>query len=138
MRRLAALLSVVLLTACANEMDQSTRPASVVGTYALRAYGGRTLPTVVSQDSLGTTEVLSGELVIGADHTWAETRVYRYTDAGSSQTVSLGTSGSWVYTRDAASMEFNDKIYGYPFTGTVAGGSVTLNLNDGSTAIYSQ
>jgi hypothetical protein len=138
MRRLAALLAVVFLTACANEMDQSTRPASVVGTYELRAYGGRSLPTIVSQDSVSTTEVLSGELVIAADHTWAETRVYRYTDAGSSQTVSLGPSGSWVYTRDAASMEFNDKVYDYPFTGTVAGGSVTLHLNDGSTAIYSQ
>ena len=138
MRRLAALLAVVFLTACANETDQSTRPASVVGTYELLAYGGRSLPTIVSQDSVSTTEVLSGELVIAADHTWAETRVYRYTDAGGVQTVSLGTSGSWVYTRDAASMQFNDKVYGYPFTGTAAGGSVTLNLNDGSTVIYVQ
>ena len=34
-------------------------------------------------------------------------------------------------------MEFNDKVLGYQFTGTAAGGSLTLNLNDGSTAIYS-
>jgi hypothetical protein len=34
-------------------------------------------------------------------------------------------------------MEFNDKVLGYQFTATAAGGSLTLNLNDGSTAIYS-
>jgi len=28
-------------------------------------------------------------------------------------------------------------VYGYQFTGTAAGGSVTLNLNDGNTVIYS-
>ncbi|HTK47397.1 MAG TPA: hypothetical protein VL328_05370 [Gemmatimonadaceae bacterium] len=138
MRRLAALLAVVFLTACANEMDQSTRPSSVVGTYELRAYGGRSLPALVSQDSVSTTEVLSGELVIAADQTWAETRVYRYTDAGGSQTVSLGSSGSWVFVRDDASMQFNDKVYDYQFTGTAAGGSVTLHLNDGNTVIYAQ
>ena len=34
-------------------------------------------------------------------------------------------------------MQFNDKVRGYQFTGTAAGGSVTLNLNDGATVIYS-
>jgi hypothetical protein len=119
-------------------MDQSTRPASVVGTYELRAYGGRSLPAPVSQDSVSTTEVLSGELVIGGDQTWTETRVYRYTDAGGSQTVALGSSGSWVFVRDDASMQFNDKVYDYQFTGTAAGGSVTLHMNDGNTVIYAQ
>jgi hypothetical protein len=138
MRRVAALLFTVILAACTNEIDQSTRPSTVVGTYSLVAYGGRSLPAVVSQDAVSTTEVVSGELVIAADQTWAETRVYRYTDAGSTQTVSLGTEGSWTYDRDAASMQFNDKVYGYQFRGTVAGGSVTLSLNDGNSAIYQQ
>jgi hypothetical protein len=75
--------------------------------------------------------------VIGADRSWTESRVYRYTLGGSSQQITFGSNGSWALTRDGAFMEFNDKVLGYQFTGTAAGGSLTLNLNDGSTAIYS-
>jgi len=38
---------------------------------------------------------------------------------------------------EGAFMQFNDKVRGYQFTGMAAGGSVTLNLNDGATVIYS-
>ncbi|HKH94243.1 MAG TPA: hypothetical protein VKA54_20730 [Gemmatimonadaceae bacterium] len=138
MRRLAALLAAVILTACSNEIDQSTRPASVVGSYELKAYGGRGLPVQVSSDVNGTMEILSGELVIGSDRSWAESRVYRYTESGVVQQVSFGSAGSWVFLRDGADMQFNDKVLGYQFTGTAAGGSVTLNLNDGNTVIYSR
>jgi hypothetical protein len=138
MRRLAALLAVVLLTACTNEIDQSTRPSSVVGTYQLRTYGGRSLPAVVSSDQAGVTEVVSGELVIGADQTWTETRIIRFTQGTTSQALTFGTSGSWVFLRDYAYMQFNDKVYAYQFTGTAAGGSVTLNLNDGNAVVYSR
>ena len=138
MRRLAALLAVVLLSACTNEIDQSTRPSSVVGTYQLRTYGGRSLPAVVSSDQIGVTEVVSGELVIGADQTWTETRIIRFTQGTTSQSLTFGTSGSWVFLRDYAYMQFNDKVYAYQFTGTAAGGSVTLNLNDGNAVVYSR
>src|SRR5215212_5831756 len=50
MRRFAALLAAVILTACTNEIDQSTRPTAVVGSYQLRTYGGRSLPAQVSTD----------------------------------------------------------------------------------------
>jgi len=138
MRRLAALLAAVILTACSTEIDQSTRPASVVGSYQLKAYGGRGLPVQVSSDVNGTMEILSGELVIGSDKSWTESRVYRYTESGVVQQVSFGSAGSWVFLREGADMQFNDKVLGYQFTGTAAGGSVTLNLNDGNTVIYSR
>jgi hypothetical protein len=136
MRRIAALLVAVLVTACTTELDTSTRPAEVVGTYQLRSYGGRGLPTQTSADEEGTTELLSGELVIGSDKSWTETRTYRYTQTGGVQQISFGSAGSWVYLGDGADMKFNDKVLGYQFTGTAAGGSVTLNLNDGYTLIY--
>ena len=136
MRRFAALLVAVLVTACTTELDTSTRPTEVVGTYQLRSYGGRPLPTQTSADEDGTTELLSGELVIGSDKSWTETRTYRYTQTGGVQQISFGSAGSWVYLRDGADMQFNDKVLGYQFTGTAAGGSVTLNLNDGYTLIY--
>ena len=137
MRRFAAVLAVVFLSACTNEIDQSTRPSSVVGTYQLRTYGGRSLPAVVSSDAGGVTEIMSGELVINANQTWTETRVLRYTQGTTSQSVAFGSNGSWVFLSDFAYMQFNDKVYDYQFTGTAAGGSLTLNLNDGNAVVYS-
>jgi hypothetical protein len=136
MRRFAALLAAVLVAACTNEIDTSTRPEAIVGTYQLSTYGGQKLPTVVSSDQSGTMELLSGELVIDADKSWTESRVYRVTDGGSSQQIVFGSGGSWTLLGEGAFMQFNDKVRGYQFTGTAAGGSVTLNLNDGATVIY--
>jgi hypothetical protein len=139
MRRLAALLAAVIVTAaCTNEIDQSTRPTSVVGSYQLKAYGGRIPPVQITTEAAGTMEVLSGELVIGADKSWTESRVYRYTENGVTQQMAFGSAGSWTFLRDSASMQFNDKQFGYQFSGVAAGGSVTLSLNDGYTAIYSR
>ena len=138
MRRFTALLVAVLVAACTPEVDTSTRPGEVVGTYQLRSYGGRPLPTQTSADDEGTTELLGGELVIASDKSWSETRTYRYTQSGGVQQISFGWAGSWVYLRDGADMQFNDKVRNYQFTGTAAGGSVTLNLNDGYTLIYSR
>lgn len=136
MRRFAAFLSVLLVTACTNEIDTSTRPEAIVGTYQLRSYGGQPLPTLVPTDQNGSMELLSGELVIQANKSWTESRVYRVTDGGVSQQIVFGSNGSWTLI-EGAFMQFNDKVLGYQFTGTAAGGSVTLSLNDGATVIYS-
>lgn len=137
MRRFVAVLTLVLLAACDTQIDQSTSPSAVVGTYQLRTYGGRSLPTVVSTDGGGVTEVVSGELVIGSDNSWSETRTYRLTASGSTQTASFVYSGSWTYERDQASMMFNMPALQAQFTGVAAGGSVTLSMSDGSTVVYS-
>ena len=137
MRRFVALLTVVLLVACNTEIDQSTSPSSIVGTYQLRSYGGRLLPTVVSTDGGGITEVLSGELVIGSDNRWSETRTYRMTTPDTTQTASFVYRGSWTYDRSQASMQFNLPDFQSQFTGIAAGGSVTLSMSDGSTVVYS-
>lgn len=136
MRRFAALLAVVLVAACSNEIDTSTRPEEIVGSYGLLTYGGSKLPTVLSSDANGSMELRSGVLVIGADKSWSETRVYRVTDAGGVQDITFGSSGSWALLGEGAFMQFNDKVRGSQFTGMAAGGSVTLNLNDGATVIY--
>ncbi len=137
MRRYVALLTLVLLAACNTEIDGSTSPSSVVGTYELRTYGGRSLPTVVSSDAGGVTEVVSGELVIGSDNSWSETRTYRLTESGTTSTASFFNEGSWTYVRDQASMQFNLPALQSQFTGIAAGGTVTLSMSDGSTVVYS-
>jgi hypothetical protein len=136
MRRFVALLTVVLLTACNNEIDVSTRPSSVVGTYQLQSYGGRSLPTVVSTDAGGVTEVTGGKLEINGDNTWSEIRDYRMTSSGTTQTASFVYSGSWTYERDQASMLFHLPSLQAQFTGIAAGGSVTLSLSDGTRVVY--
>jgi hypothetical protein len=135
MRRFAALLAVLLVAACTNEIDTSIRPGAVVGSYSMRSYGGETLPTTITDDQGNTMELVSGELVISPDRSWSESRVYQITDGGVAQQITFGTNGSWALV-DGAAMQFNDKVRGYQFTGTAAGGSVTLSLNDGATAIY--
>ena len=137
MRRFAALLAVVFVAACSSEIDTSTRPEAIVGTYQLRSYGGQKLPVLVSTDETAPMELLSGELVIEANKSWTESRVYRVTDGGVAQQIAFGSSGSWALLGEGAFMQFNDKVRGYQFTGMAAGGSVTLNLNDGATVIYS-
>jgi hypothetical protein len=138
MRRYAALLAVVFLAACGTEIDQSTRPSTVAGTYSLRKYAGRPLPAFVSSDSSGVLEIVGGTLVIGADQSWSETQDYRLTKGARVQDASFGSSGSWVFLRDYALMTFNDKVYNYQFSGTVAGGSVTLDLDNGNALLYSR
>jgi len=138
MRRFAALLAVVFLAACGTEIEQSTRPSSVAGTYSLRTYAGRSLPAVVSTDTSGVLEIVGGTLVIGSDQTWSETQDYRLTKGARVQTASFGSSGSWVFLRDFAFMSFNDKVYNYQFSGTVAGGSVTLDLENGNAMVFSR
>jgi ABC-type phosphate transport system substrate-binding protein len=138
MRRYAALLAVVFLAACGTEIDQSTRPSTVAGTYSLQKYAGRPLPAFVSTDSSGVLEIVGGTLVIGADQSWSETQDYRLTKGARVQNASFGSSGSWVFLRDYALMTFNDKVYNYQFSGTVAGGSVTLDLDNGNALLYSR
>ncbi|HEV7991602.1 MAG TPA: hypothetical protein VGP25_07235 [Gemmatimonadaceae bacterium] len=136
MRRIAALLAVVFLAACTREIEQSTRPDAIVGTYQLHTYGGRSLPALVSTDTAGVWEVTSGELVLGSDQSWTETVNYRLTKGAKVQTASFGSSGSWAFIRDYAFMVFNDKVDNYQFSGTAAGGSVTLELVNGNALVY--
>ena len=139
MRRFAALLAVLLVTACTNEIDTSTRPESVIGSYQLRAYAGQRPPTQITSDSLWTTELVSGELVIAADKSWTESRVYRFVQGGAAQQYTFGSNGSWVFLSPGSpDMQFNDKVLNYQFTGTAAGGTITLSLNNGATAVYTR
>jgi hypothetical protein len=138
MRRFAALLAVVFLAACSTEIEQSTRPNSVAGSYQLRTYGGRSLPALVSTDSSGVLEIVSGTLVIGSDQSWSETQEFRLTKGAIVTPAAFTSSGSWVFLRDYAFMMFNDKVYNYQFSGIVAGRSVTLDLNNGNSLVFSQ
>lgn len=135
-RRLATLAAALVLSGCTNEIDQSTRPTSVIGTYTLLRYGGTPLPSQVSSDAGGVTEVVGGELVIKPDRSWNERLDYRLSKGAFTQTVSFQNSGSWSILSEQAHMNFNDVTNSYQFTGIAAGGTVTLDLGNGTTMQY--
>ena len=136
MRRLALLLALALATtSCMNEIDQSTRPENIVGTYTLVTYGGK-LPAPYSTGSAGVSQVIAGELVMSSDRTWTETLTISTPIGGSAQTFLLMSEGSWSIIREQAYVIFNDKTNGYQFSGIAAGGQVTTNTESGKEIIF--
>lgn len=140
MRRLTLSFALVLAAiGCTNEIDISTRPANVLGTYHLVRFDGRSLPAVIASDTSGTLQIVSSELVIAGDHAWTETLTHRFTPRiGPTVLTPQVSRGSWSFVRDYAYMIFNDKTSGYQFSGVVAGGGVTLDLVSGEQLIYTR
>ena len=135
MKRILALVACVALAACNNEIDQSTRPDNIVGSYHLVTWGGRQLPTTIRSDSV-VVQVLDGELVLASDHAWSETISVKTTFKGTSQTQPITTFGSWNNIRPSAYIAFNDKLNLYQFSGTAAGSTIVLNTVAGDELVY--
>ena len=135
MRRLLALAAVFLLAACNNEIDQSTRPDNLTGTYKLVTYGGTLLPVTIRSDSV-KVEVLSGQLIINPDATWSEALGVKTSYKGNSNVDNVISAGSWSNVRDIAYMSFYDKVNGYSFSGTGSGGTIVLNTVSGDQLVY--
>ncbi len=139
-RRPARLLSLVLAlfvsAACSNEIDESTRPSNLAGTYTLASYDGRPLPALIASDRTGDVVVTAGSFVLGADRTWSEEyNVVRRLGAQQDIATSLG-SGSWSQVREYSYMLFNDRENGYQFSGTASGRTLTLNNTAGARLVY--
>jgi hypothetical protein len=136
MRRFALLVGIALATAsCTNEIDQSTRPDVVAGTYTLVSYGGA-LPATIGTDASGTAQVVAGELVMSNDRTWVQTFTVSVTNGAASQTFLTSSEGTWAIIREQAYVNFNDKTNGYQFSGVAAGGQVTMYTQSGRQVIY--
>lgn len=137
MRRLCLLLALALVAGCTNEIDQSTRPENIVGTYQLVSFAGARLPARIRTDSV-VTDVISGRLVLNADATWSETVEVTSRFRGQTQTLPSVSSGQWSLLRDYAYITFNDVVNGYTFTGTASGGSVVVETVSGQLLVYQQ
>jgi hypothetical protein len=133
MRRFVALLALTALAACTSEIDESTRPQNIVGTYQLVSYGGKPLPSTTRSASGGTSELLGGELVLAADKRWTETESFRVNGA---QVKPVVSSGTWTLIRDYAYLALSDSTNGYQFTGTASGGIIVLKTVSGNELIY--
>lgn len=136
MRRPLALIALLVLAACTNEIDQSTRPQNIIGSYQLLSYGGKTLPATIRADSL-TVVVQAGTLVLNADRTWTESVDMTTSLRGTIiRSGSVGGAGTWAQVRQFAYLIFNDTVNGYQFSGLAAGGDVVLDNVGGEQLIY--
>jgi hypothetical protein len=99
MRRFAALLAVVLVAACSNEIDTSTRPDKrrrLLSAAQLRRAEAADGRVTRPERHGGAAERRDGDR---ADKSWTESRVYRYTLGGAVQQIAFGSNGSWTLTR---------------------------------------
>ena len=131
MRRLAAILGLAALAACNTDVDQSTRPDNIAGTYHLASLGGAPLPVPVAIDST-SFQLESGELVMTADGSWTESLTFTTVSrtGGRQATMSSG-GGTWIILRDQAYIAFMDRLNSYSFSGVGSGNQIVLrNLRD--------
>ena len=135
MRRFLALFALAALGACGTEIDQSTRPNNVAGSYHLVSFGGIVLPASVRSDSV-SVEVLEGTLELGTDGQWTETVSSKVQSAGMTQVQAVTTFGSWNNIRPSAYISFFDKVNNYGFSGTASGATIVLNTVSGEQLIY--
>jgi hypothetical protein len=135
MRRFFALVALTALCACGNEIDQSTRPDNVAGTYQLLSWGGVPLPATLQADAVNV-QVTKGELILGSDGTWSEVLTLQVATSGGSQPQEVSSFGNWNNIRQFAYISFFDRQNNYQFSGTAAGGTVILTTVNGDQLVY--
>ncbi|MEO5817569.1 MAG: hypothetical protein ABIT20_20035 [Gemmatimonadaceae bacterium] len=135
MRRFLALLALTALSACSQEIDQSTRPENIVGEYHLVTYGGTVLPATVRSDSV-TLQVLDGTLILSSDGAWSEALSVKAIFGGVTQVQAFTGSGSWNNIREFAYISFYDHANNYQFSGTASGATIVLTNVNGDQLVY--
>jgi hypothetical protein len=136
MRRFFAIVALAVLSACGNEIDQSTRPDNLVGSYHLVSYSGVLLPATLFADSLSSFKVLDGQLILAADGAWSETLSVQERAGGVTQVEAITSFGSWNNIREFAFISFYDKLNLYSFSGTASGNTVILTTVNGDQLVY--
>lgn len=102
-----ALLNVVIAVAlgmslaCESDRATNPHPASLSGTYTLRAINGKPLPVVV-QGGQRTLTATGGMLMVGEDGTWSETDTYQATfQNGPTTSETNWDGGTWAQDRSS-------------------------------------
>jgi hypothetical protein len=135
MRRFLALFALAAVSACSSEIDQSTRPNNIVGSYQLVSFGGTVLPATIRADSVNL-QVIDGTLTLASDGAWSEVISVQSRAGGVTQVLATTTFGSWNNVRPTAYISFFDRVNSYQFSGTASGGTVVLNTVNGEQLVY--
>ena len=136
MRHIASLLALVALTACNTDIDQSTRPDDIAGTYHLASLGGTPLPVPTTIDST-SFQLVSGELVMTANGMWTEElALTTLSPTGVKQAATSSGAGSWIILRNQAYIAFTDRLNSSSFSGVGSGNMIVLETTGGQRMVY--
>lgn len=136
MRHIASLLALVALTACNTDIDQSTRPDNIAGTYHLASLGGTPLPVPTTIDST-SFQLVSGELVMTANGMWTEElALTTLSPTGVKQAATSSGAGSWIILRNQAYIAFTDRLNSSSFSGVGSGNMIVLETTGGQRMVY--
>ena len=136
MRHIASLLTLVALTACNTDIDQSTRPDNIAGTYHLASLGGTPLPATTTIDST-SFQLVSGELVMTANGMWTEELAFTtLSPTGVKQATTSSGAGTWIILRNQAYIAFTDRLNAYSFSGVGSGNMIVLETTGGQRMVY--
>lgn len=135
-RALVPALLLAALVGCSDEIEQSTRPDNVIGSYVAVTYQGRALPARVAGDSASADSLLASTLTLTADHRYSGTTTARSVRAGRASTRVVEESGSWALDPARALISFYDRVNGYQYGGIAAGGTLTVYFTNDARIVY--
>ena len=94
--RCAAVLAMLLLTACSADDQTAPNALGVSGRYPLRTVAGRKPPAVIVSNAAATTEILSGVVRLHADGSFADSTTLRITNGSGARVVIDVAAGTYV------------------------------------------
>lgn len=128
MRRYVLASLAMLLIACGG--DKAIGPETVSGTYTLQTVDGNKVPAAFYQDSLERDEFVNGNVVLADDHSWTGQLGLRGTDLTTNE-MFINTSApiGGTYSLNNGQITLTDSFNGLTFTGTVAGGTLSIGTD---------
>jgi hypothetical protein len=86
-------LAMVVVAGCGGD---STGPTGPQGTYRLERVNGGSLPFLAEQFGDFRIDIVSGSLIVRADHTFSAEITSQQTNGSASQTIAEQAAGSWT------------------------------------------
>ncbi len=126
MKTFLSVIAFVAVTACGADGVTGVTQAQLSGTYSVNTVNGAPVPTAVST-AAGLVTLLTDQITIAENGTWAEVYTYRVTNANGSVSNGADNDGG-TYTLTGRSVAFHStSLNGTVYTGTSSGNYLTLN-----------
>jgi hypothetical protein len=125
MRRYVLASLAMLLIACGG--DKAVGPATVSGTYTLQTVNGNKVPAAFYQDSQELDEFVSGTVMLADDNSWSGQLGVRGTDLTTNEKfIDTNAPIGGTFSFKNGQITLTDSFNGLVFTGTIAGGTLSV------------